>query len=437
MTGAGDAEDATPAEAAARAKEQRLGLVAAIALVMGNTIGSGVFLLPASLAPFGWNALAGWIATIAGALVLAAVLAALTRARPEAGGPTGFVTAAFGEVAGFFVSWIYLVSVWTAVVTIAVAAISYASSLVPALASAPALAALVLMLALAALNLRGARLAGDFQMVTLAIKLVPLLAVAGIAAALVLTGKAAMPALTTATLTLPSVNAAAALTLWALVGFECASVAAGKVRNPAVNVPRATLWGTGITGLLYFLVCSAITLLLPADVVATSPAPFATFVGRYWDDRIAGLVAVFAVVSCVGALNGWTLVQGEMTRDMARRGMLPAALAVDDARGTPRRALALSALIGAVLVLMNASRSMQGMFDYLVLLSTSATLWLYLAVALAALRLKVSPVLAMLGALYALWTLYGAGVGASGLSLGLMVLGLPVWWWSRHGAPAR
>ena len=114
-----------------------LGLAACIALVMGNMIGSGVFLLPASLAPFGWNAVAGWIVTTAGTLVLAWVLAALTRARPGARDPAGFVTEAFGEVPAFLVGWIYWVSVWTAVVSIAVAAVSYLSAFIPAITAVP------------------------------------------------------------------------------------------------------------------------------------------------------------------------------------------------------------------------------------------------------------------------------------------------------------
>ena len=77
---------------------RKLGLFAAIALIMGNMIGSGVFLLPASLAPYGWNAVLGWVVTIAGTLVLAWVFAALTRALPAARDPTGFVTEAFGEL---------------------------------------------------------------------------------------------------------------------------------------------------------------------------------------------------------------------------------------------------------------------------------------------------------------------------------------------------
>ena len=103
---------------------RKLGLFAAIALVMGNMIGSGVFLLPTSLAPFGWHAVLGWIISICGTLVLAWVFAALTKANPAAGDPSGFVTDAFGKLPAFLVTWVFWVSVWTAVASISVAAVS-------------------------------------------------------------------------------------------------------------------------------------------------------------------------------------------------------------------------------------------------------------------------------------------------------------------------
>lgn len=413
--------------------------MAATALVMGNMIGSGVFLLPASLAPYGWNAVGGWIVTIGGALVLAWVLAWLTRAVPGGNGAIGSVRAAFGEVPSFLIGWVYLVSIWVAVVTIAVAAISYLSSMIPGIGDhrfLPAALAVVLVWALTLNNLLGVRAAGDFQVVTVLLKIVPLLVVIVLAAVVLARGSGTLPPFETDSLSLGRVGGAATLTLWALLGFECASLAAARVRDPEKNVPRATLWGTGLTGLLYLTVCSAIALLLPQDLAASSPAPFATFVDRYWSAGPAALVAVFAIVSCVGALNGWVLMQGEMTRSMAERGLLPAWLAATDARGTPRRALLVSAAIASLFALMNASRTMQGLFEFLLLLSTSASLWLYLAFSLAAWKLGVSRIWALLGAVYALWTLWGAGIDASGLSLLLMAAGLPIYWLARREVAA-
>lgn len=404
---------------------------------MGNMIGSGVFLLPASLAPYGWNAVLAWIVTIAGTLVLAWVLAALTRALPEARDPAGFVTAAFGELAAFLVSWVYWVSVWTAVASIAVAAVSYLSAFVPAIHQtpmAPALAAIVLVWAMTLINLRGVQAAGNFQIVTVLLKLLPLLAVIAIAAAALGDGSATIRPFAATEINGNALGGAAALTLFALLGFECASLAAARVENPEVNVPRATMWGTALTGLLYLLVCSAVALMLPEAVASTSPAPFATFVERYWSPGLAVFVTLFAIVSCVGAINGWVLMQGELPRALAERGVLPRWLAGVDARGTPRRALIASSVIATICLLLNASRSMQGIYEFVLLLSTSAALWLYLACAFAAWRLNVARPFALIGAAYAVWTLWGAGIAASGWSLVLMASGLPLYWWAKREA---
>ncbi|WP_395333201.1 amino acid permease [Novosphingobium sp. BL-8H] len=414
-----------------------MGLVAATALVMGNMIGSGVFLLPASLAPFGWNGVIGWVVTISGALILAYVLSRLTKACPQAGGPAGFVTDAFGHTAGFFISWIYLVSIWTSVVAIAVAAVSYLSDIFPVLGVGehiPALAAMALLWLMALINLRGTRAAGGFQVVTLGLKVIPLIVVVVIAVIVLNEGRAQIAPPAPGSVSFGAVNGAASLTLWALLGFESASVAAARVRNPEVNIARATLWGTGLTGILYLMVCSAIALLLPVTLASHSAAPFATFVSYFWRSDAATLIAIFAVISCVGALNGWTLLEAEMVRDMAHRRLLPAWFAETDARGVARRALLISTVIASLFAAMNASRSMQSLFEYLLLLSTSATLWLYLACALSALKLGIGRPAAVLGAAYALWTLWGAGIGASGLSFVLMALGLPIWLLVRRKA---
>ena len=413
----------------------KLGLIGATALVIGNMIGSGVFLLPASLAPYGWNGVVGWVATIAGTLVLAWVLAQLTRARPEAVDPSGFVAEAFGELPSFLVSWVYWVSVWTAVVSIAVAGISYLTTFIPAIATTPMLPAILtvaLIWAMTLVNLRGVQAAGNFQILTVLLKLLPLIAVIIVAAMVLADGSAEIAPYEPGQINGQALTGAATLTLFALLGFECASVAAGKVDKPEINVPRATMWGTALTGLLYLLVCSAIALMLPQDVVAKSPAPFATFFDAYLGHGAGMAVAIFAIISCVGAVNGWVLLQGELPRGMAERGMLPRWLAGTNAHGTPVRALLASSVVATVCVLLNASRSMQGIYEFVLLLSTSAALWLYLACALAAWKMRVVRVFALIGAAYALWTLWGAGIEASGWSLVLMGAGLPLYWMAKR-----
>jgi APA family basic amino acid/polyamine antiporter len=296
----------------------------------------------------------------------------------------------------------------------------------------PSLTAIALVWAMTLINLRGIRAAGNFQILTLLLKVIPLIAVIVIAALVLGEGTGEIRPFEMREINGLDLRAAAAMTFFALLGFECASIAAARVENPDVNVPRATLWGTGLTGLLYLLVCSAVALMLPEAVAANSPAPLATFVEQYWSPGPAALVAVFATVSCVGAVNGWILMQGELPRSMAEHGTLPRWFGVTDKRGTPARALIISSLIASVCLALNASRNMQGIYEFVLLLSTSAALWLYLAVALAAWRLKVVRPFALIGAIYALWTLWGAGIEASGWSLVLMLAGLPLYWWAKR-----
>lgn len=425
------------------ARESRqLGFWMCLALVVGTFIGSGIFLRPAQLAPFGWNAFIGWLVTISGAICLAYLFGRLAKALPLAGGPYAYVGEAFGPLPAFVVAWSYWVSLWAGNAAIAVAAVSYLSLFAPGLAGGFApVAAIGILWALTALNCVSVQAGGRFQMLTVAIKLVPLLAVIIIAAYVVGTDQptATVP-FDSAQISLTSVNAAAALTLWALLGFEAASIASRNVVDPARTVPRATMVGTLIVGLLYLLVATPVTMFLPQDQVAASNAPFALFVGHYWTPTVGNLVGLFAAVSAMGALNGLILIQGELPLAMARDGTFPQWFAKTAVNGVAVRAQLVSTGLATVLVAANYSRSMSGLFAFMALLSTAAALVLYLACALAAGRLQlqgrlggpwvVVPI-AGLATLYSLWTLYGAGQEPIQWGALLLIVGIPVYFTMR------
>ncbi|HEX8620423.1 MAG TPA: amino acid permease [Allosphingosinicella sp.] len=312
-----------------------------LALVVGNTIGSGIFLLSAALAPYGANAVAGWLVTIAGCLCLAHVFAALARALPEAGGPYDYIRPALGAPAAFFVMWSYWISSWVTNAAVSVGAVSYLSSLAPgffAPFSAGPLAAAGFVILFTLIATRGAKASGEVQVATTILKLLPLIAVVALAA-IVLGGHGeAAGGLAPAPLLPSSVAAAATLTLWAMLGFESATMPAGRVRDPQRTVPRATLVGTFLVGAVYLLVTGAVFLLLPAAEAARSPAPLADLIGRYWGPGPAQLVALFAAISALGALNGWVFVQAEVPLALARSGVFPAAFARLNRAGTPSSA---------------------------------------------------------------------------------------------------
>ncbi|MDZ7627862.1 MAG: amino acid permease [Parvularculaceae bacterium] len=418
------------------AKTRKLGLIMCTALVVGNMIGSGVFLLPASLAPLGWNSIFGWILTIAGGLCLAFVFASLARAMPRGGGPYAYTRAAFGEGPAFMVSWSYWIGLWVGNAAIATAGVSYLTVFFPQLATTTGLHAVVtlaIIWTLTAVNCRAATLAGSVQVVTTILKLLPLFAVI-LLAALILgeKGAGAVQPYKAETIALGSITTAATLALWSLLGLESATVPADQVHEPEKTIPRATMLGTILTGIIYLFVCTSVILLQPSEVVAASNAPLADFIATRWGEGARQAVAIFAAISVIGALNGWILCTGELTSAMAKDGLFPSVLARRSSLGAPVYAHIVSSSLLTGVVLLNYSESLIGLFNFVALLSTTSILFMYLAVSLAALKLNASGGIAKSAALmivaavataYSVWAIYGAGTKPFLWGLALLAAG--------------
>ncbi|MBL0923241.1 MAG: amino acid permease [Sphingomonadaceae bacterium] len=417
-----------------------MGFWMALALVMGSMIGSGVFLLPASLAPLGWNSVFGWLITVAGALCVAAVFGRLSRAIPKAGGPYAYTRAAFGDGAGFAIAWAYWISMWVGNAAIATGAVSYLSQLFPIVGRHGVSTAVTIAIvwAFALINISGTKLAGQVQIVWTIVKLLPLVAVIGLAAYILASkGSVVIAPFASQNLSLGAISTATILTLWAMLGLETATVPADKVENPERNISRATLLGTGGAGLIYIIVCSAVVLMLPTALTAASPAPFALFVETYGGAEAGTAIAAFGAISALGALNGWVMCQGELPAAMARDGLFPAFLGKAAPNGTPRNAHLFTTCLLTIVILMNSSRSMAAMFEFLIILTTAIVLVMYLGCAMAAARLMTKGdivagpgfrTIVALAALYALWTIYGAGGEALVWGITLLLAGLPVFW---------
>jgi APA family basic amino acid/polyamine antiporter len=299
------------------------------------------------------------------------------------------------------------------------------------------------------INCWGASVAGRFQALTTAIKLLPLGAVL-IVAGLALTegGPHLILPFHASEIHFGSVSAAATLTLWALLGLESATIPADKVSDPASTIPRATLIGTVFTGLLYLFVCSAVLLMLPAAQLATSPAPFADFLERYWGGHAGSVLAAFAALSGFGALIGWVLLQGELAYAMAVRGVFPSWLATTSTNGTPVRAHLLSSGVLTLTVATNFNRSMVDLFTFILLLATTGCLFAYFFSGLAALKLqwrgrlersRTLRFLAIVSAIYSVWAIWGAGRDAALWGLATFLIAFPIYGvmlWGRRGEPS-
>ncbi|MFT3792355.1 MAG: amino acid permease [Rudaea sp.] len=428
------------------ASPRALGLWSATALVVGNMIGSGVFLLPASLAPYGQASLYGWALSAAGALLLAGVFAYLARRHPVAGGPYAYVRIAFGDFAGFIMAWSYWISAWCGVAAIAVAFGGSLASIFPELAT-PARAtasALVVLWLGTACNLAGVRTAGLVQLVVTIIKLLPLFVVI-VAGATRLDAASFVPFNPSGLNWLPLTTTTAALAVWALQGMECATIPAEHVADAAKTIPRATFLGVALAALLTIAACTVVLGLMPLNALAASTAPFADAASRLWGAGAGITMAVAMAVSCLGALNGWILVQGQVPFAAARDRLFPAYFARVDASGTPRVGLVVGSAFATLLVGANFTGSLVSVFTASILLSNAAALMPYSSSAAAMFKLELrSPApsawrlaVAALALVYGLWALVGTGAEALLWGAGLLLAALPFYFHQRRKGQMR
>jgi APA family basic amino acid/polyamine antiporter len=229
------------------------------------------------------------------------------------------------------------------------------------------------------------------------------------------------------------------LTLWAFLGLECATIPAASVRDPERTIPRATIVGTLFTAIVYIVSTIGVMSLVAPDALASSTAPFADgarrLAGRWGGD----LVALGAAVSCLGALNGWTLVVGQLPMAAAADGLFPEVFGRVSSRGTPMAAMIVAGVMSTVLVAMNYSRGLVELFTFIILLSTLSTLVPYVFCSLAVWLMPSRPApsgaaaaVAVLAFLYAMLAIVGAGAETVFYGFVLLLAGLPLFVWLRR-----
>ncbi len=424
----------TPAAASPRV----LGFWSAVAIVMGNMIGSGVFLLPASLAAYRGLSLVGWLLSAGGAVMLALVFARLARQLPAAGGLYAYTRRAFGDVPGFLVVWGYWGSSVASLAALAVAFVGYLDPFLPGIVRVPASAALLAVAAvwvLIGVNAIGVRAAARTQLTTLALKLLPLVVV-GVGGLFYFAPAAFSVPPASAVPVGGQIVATMTLTLWAFLGLECATIPADSVKDPARTIPRATLVGTVAAAAIYIVATVGVMSLVPGDALAASTAPFADGARRLFGSGVAQLVALGAAISCFGALNGWVLVCGQLPMAAASDGLFPSLFGRLSARGTPVAALVVSGVLASALVGMNYARGLVDLFTFIILLATLSTLIPYAFCSLAVWLMPGEPrprggaaLVSVLAFVYAMFAIYGAGADTVFYGFLMLLAGLPVYVW--------
>jgi APA family basic amino acid/polyamine antiporter len=377
-----------------------------------------------------------------GAISLAFAIGRLAR---EGGhGIQSYIESAFGPFVAFLATFAFWISTWAALAAVSVSGAAAVGRMVPALSSdtAVALTAIGILLFFQATNALGARSAGRLAVLAAVLKILPLVAVLFVVAQVGFSGGEFEP-LAPMAITLDNVAAASALTLFALLGFENAAAPVDKVRDPQRTIPAAMITGTAFVALLYLLCSTAILLLLPVGIASVSNSPFADAIGVGWGEIGALLAALGIAISAAGYVNANVLVCGELAYSMALRREMPAIFARTIGQNTPLNAQLLGTSLSSALILANMTKGTADLFAFMALLTACATLWLYLASALAALKQRPRGfplLLVVAGLAFTLFAFYGSGWEANLWSLALLASGAAVYVimrWLAGSTPAE
>lgn len=432
-------------------EENKIGLLPLTAMVAGNMMGSGVFMLPANLAQIGSISLWGWVFTAVGAIALALVFSGLGLLAPKAGGPYAYVKAAYGDYLGFQTVYIYWLAAWIGNIAIALVSVGYLSFFFPELKQPwpSCLASIVIVWFFTIANGFGAKIVGKLQTFTTTAMLIPVVgvAVAGwfwfnpdfFTQAYNISGHANSSAITSA----------AALTLWAFIGVESAAVSAGVVKNPRRNIPLATMLGVLLAAITYILSTSVIMGIIPNSLLAASASPFALAATAMLGPIGGWVVSICAVLACFGTLAGWTLLTGQSAKAAADDHLFPAIFSKVNKYNIPFAGLILVAVLMSFILLATVSPSLSKQFELISLITVFLALLPYLYSAAAAIiigyragmpkkRYIFFSIIALLALIYSFWAITGAGANIIYYGVMVLLISIPLYivilWQRRHAA---
>ena len=422
-------------------QNQKIGLLAATSLVVGNIIGAGIFVLPASLAKFGSISIVGWLFTATGALILAKIFSNFSKKlKGKSGGPYIYSKVVFGDFIGFLVAWGYWISCWVNNAAIAVAIVSALSFFFPELVTNPfyaTLTGLSFIWVFTFTSSKGIKSSGNIQILTTIAKLIPLVLI-------ILFGFFIFDLEIFPEFNLTDQNdfeilpVVAVMTLYAFLGLECASIPAENIKNPEINIPKATMAGTLISTLIYILSTIVLFGIIPAENLVNSPAPFAE-AGEIIGGKYFGfLISAGAAISAIGALNGWILITSYMPMTMANDRLFPKVFAKKNKKGFPYLSLLLGSILTSFVMTMNYTDGLVDRFEFLILLTTLSTLIPYFFVSVSYILFHVekrlfkinsfrSVILGLFGSLYSLWAIFGSGIDSIFYGTILLIVGIPIY----------
>lgn len=421
-------------------KNQYMNFWMLVALVSGNMVGSGIFLLPSELAKFGSISILAWIFTTIGSLFLALVFCSFSRLIPKVdGGPYIYVRVGMGKFLGFQSGFGYWVSLWVGNCAIALAMVGYLSFFFPILSNniVTVTAAIGIIWFITIFNMFGVRTLGWLQLISMVGKTLPLLFIIFLGIWYI-HPEYYLDFNHTGDSNLNALSAAASLTLWAFVGLESAAVTASKVKDPEKTIPLATLTGTIIAGFIYISSSIVIMGMLPSNDLVESSAPFALAAQKIIGPSGGTLVAIAAVIACFGTLNGWIMLTAVVSKSIAETKLFPKIFTKQNRFGGLSFGLLFPAILMTALLLLTTSKALVEQFELIILMSVFTALVPYFYTSIANILVikqkdtnykiwQTGVVIAIFACIYSFWTIWGLGQEVVYYGTILFFLGTPIY----------
>ena len=408
-------------------------------IAVGCAIGSGIFMMPTMLAPYGLLGFGGWLVAGAGSILVALTMARLVKRIPKTGGPYVYVNEGLGDFSGFIIAWTYWVACVSAIAGISIAFVGYLGFFLPQIASSQIyalLASLMLIWIIVFLNIRSLENSSKFQLISTLLKLVPLMLIILLGASNFDTSN--LPELNPANLhPISLIATVTTLVMWSFIGIETATVPADNVINPQETIPKVLIASVITILILYILVSIAIAALVPASELLDSSAPFALAASKILGVTGGAIISIGALISTLGSLNANTLTAGNLSLAAARDGLLPSKFVILTKNGTPIYTYLLTGVFVSILLMLNYTKGMVNAFVFMAMLSTLSTLIAYAFCAIAEFKFAKADakstqrnnalLLSCVTFLYAFFAIWGAGIEMIIYSLILILIGTPIY----------
>jgi APA family basic amino acid/polyamine antiporter len=422
----------------------KIGFLTVFALVISSQIGSGIFMLPISLAPYGTYSPISWVISGLGAISLALVFALLCAKFPETGGPHVYVKHAFGSTAAFFVGWTYWVISWVSTTALIVASIGYLTPLFHGdIQNACLFLEILLFTVITLINLRDVTTAGCVELLLMIVKITALLAIPVIAL-FFFDRNNFITSEETSSLTMSQVLARSTLlTLWCFIGLESATASAGSVNDPAKTIPRAIVLGTIFVAVIYFINSLSIMGLINGNDLANSKAPYVDAVKIMFPGNWHLIISIVAFIVCVGALNAWVLASGQVALGLAEDKLMPQFFAKRNKHGSPFWGITISSVGTSILLILTSSNNFAKQITSIIDFSVVSFLFVYLACSLAFLKFIIKEknyykfLIGSIATTFCCWIIFETSINTLLIASLFTVSGIPIYLFWYRRAPAQ